>query len=42
VLLIGSFGIWGVGDFMRQTPRDATVISVGKASFLGDRVQADF
>ncbi|MGB8840223.1 MAG: peptidyl-prolyl cis-trans isomerase [Aliidongia sp.] len=42
VLLIGSFGIWGVGDFLRQTPRDATVISVGNASFQGDRVQADF
>ena len=30
VLLIGSFGLWGVGDFLRQTPRDATLISVGE------------
>jgi|HubBroStandDraft_1064217.scaffolds.fasta_scaffold00762_17 peptidyl-prolyl cis-trans isomerase D len=42
VLLIGSFGLWGVGDFLRQAPRDATVITVGSESFQGDRLQKEF
>jgi peptidyl-prolyl cis-trans isomerase D len=42
VLLIGSFGLWGVGDFLRQTPQDTTLISVGSESFRGDRIQREF
>ncbi|MEI9987607.1 MAG: SurA N-terminal domain-containing protein [Aliidongia sp.] len=42
VLLIGSFGIWGVGDFLRQSPRDTTLISVGSDTIEADRVQAAY
>lgn len=42
VLLIGSFGIWGVGDFLRQTPRDNTLISVGSENFPAARVDSEF
>lgn len=41
VLLIASFGVWGIGDFLRQTPRDASVITVGSQKFLGEQVQRE-
>jgi peptidyl-prolyl cis-trans isomerase D len=41
VLLIASFGVWGIGDFLRQSPADATVIVVGGEKIAGDRVQAE-
>jgi peptidyl-prolyl cis-trans isomerase D len=43
VLLIGSFGIWGVGDFLRQKPAlDSAMITVGSEDIQGDRVQTEF
>ncbi|GGF15048.1 peptidylprolyl isomerase [Aliidongia dinghuensis] len=39
VLLILSFGIWGIGDFLRQTPQDTTVATVGSHKITGDVVQ---
>ncbi|HEV2678521.1 MAG TPA: SurA N-terminal domain-containing protein [Aliidongia sp.] len=39
VLLILSFGIWGIGDFLRSTPQDATVATVGGHKITGDVVQ---
>ena len=42
VLLIGSFGLWGVGDLLRQGPRDTTLISVGSESFQGEKLQSEF
>lgn len=39
VLLILSFGIWGIGDFLRETPQDATVATVGSHKITGDVVQ---
>jgi peptidyl-prolyl cis-trans isomerase D len=42
VLLIGSFGIWGVGDIIRQAPLAAAPISVGHESFSTDQVRHEF
>jgi peptidyl-prolyl cis-trans isomerase D len=42
VLLIGSFGLWGVGDFLRPGPQDTAVITVGSTSIDGSQVQAEF
>jgi peptidyl-prolyl cis-trans isomerase D len=42
VLLIGSFGLWGVGDFLRQGPQNTDLISVGGASIDGSHIQAEF
>lgn len=39
VLLILSFGIWGIGDFLRSSPQDATVATVGGHKITGDVVQ---
>jgi peptidyl-prolyl cis-trans isomerase D len=39
VLLILSFGIWGIGDFLRSTPQDTTVATVGSHKITGDVVQ---
>jgi peptidyl-prolyl cis-trans isomerase D len=39
VLLILSFGIWGIGDFLRSTPQDATVATVGSRNISGEEVQ---
>jgi len=39
VLLILSFGIWGIGDFLRSSPQDATVATVGSHKITGDVVQ---
>lgn len=39
VLLILSFGIWGIGDFLRSSPQDATVATVGGHKITGDAVQ---
>lgn len=39
VLLILSFGIWGIGDFLRSTPQDTTVATVGGHKITGDVVQ---
>jgi peptidyl-prolyl cis-trans isomerase D len=43
VLLIGSFGLWGVGDWLRPKPGTSTaVITVGDEQIESDRVQQDF
>ena len=39
VLLILSFGIWGIGDFLRSSPQDSTVATVGSHKITGDVVQ---
>ena len=39
VLLILSFGIWGIGDFLRSSPQDATVATVGSHKITADVVQ---
>ena len=39
VLLILSFGIWGIGDFLRSSPQDSTVATVGGHKITGDVVQ---
>lgn len=39
VFLIGSFGIWGIGDFLRARGPDATVIKVGSHNITGDELQ---
>ncbi|HVJ51211.1 MAG TPA: peptidyl-prolyl cis-trans isomerase [Aliidongia sp.] len=41
VLLIASFGVWGIGDFLRQSPADTTVLTVGSEKIDGNRVQAE-
>jgi peptidyl-prolyl cis-trans isomerase D len=41
VVLIGSFGIWGIGDFLRQRPQDSTVIQVGSKKISGQELQQD-
>lgn len=42
VLLIGSFGIWGVGDILRQSPLAEPPISVGHTSFSNEQVRREF
>src|SRR5580704_442805 len=42
VLLIGSFGIWGVGDILRQSPLAEPPISVGRESFSNEQVRREF
>lgn len=40
VLLIACFGLWGVGDFIRQLPNDTDVITVGSAKIKPPEIQA--
>ena len=42
VLLIGSFGVWGVGGYLRDTPHENTLISVGSESFPATRIESEF
>src|SRR5271168_699570 len=42
VLLIGSFGIWGVGSSLRQAPLEPTYITVGSDTISGDRLRRGF
>jgi peptidyl-prolyl cis-trans isomerase D len=41
VLLIGSFGIWGIGDFLRQRPQDTAIITVGSTKIRGDEIDRE-
>jgi len=41
VLLIGSFGIWGIGDFLRQRPEDTAIITVGSTKIRGDQIDRE-
>jgi peptidyl-prolyl cis-trans isomerase D len=38
VALLGSFGIWGIGDFLRQRPRDTTLITVNDRKISPDEL----
>jgi peptidyl-prolyl cis-trans isomerase D len=40
VLLIGSFGIWGIGDILRLSSHESSVITVGSTAIKEDQVQA--
>lgn len=40
VLLIACFGLWGVGDFIRQLPNDTAVITVGSTKIKPPEIQA--
>ncbi len=40
VLLIACFGLWGVGDFIRQLPNDTAVITVGATKIKPPEIQA--
>ena len=40
VLLISCFGLWGVGDFLRQLPNDATIIKVGGTKIPAPEIQS--
>ena len=42
VLLIGSFGIWGVGDVLRQKPADNALITVGDQSVRAAELQTEY
>ena len=42
VLLIGSFGIWGVGDVLRQKPTDNALITVGDQSVRAAELQTEY
>jgi peptidyl-prolyl cis-trans isomerase D len=39
VLLIACFGLWGVGDFIRQLPNDTAVITVGSIKIKPPEIQ---
>jgi peptidyl-prolyl cis-trans isomerase D len=39
VVLIGSFGIFGIGDFLRQRPEDNTVIQVGDRKITAEQLR---
>jgi peptidyl-prolyl cis-trans isomerase D len=41
VFLIASFGIWGIGDFLRQTPGDAIALTVGADNIPTQQVQTE-
>jgi peptidyl-prolyl cis-trans isomerase D len=40
-LLVCAFGIWGIGDFLRQQPLDSTVITVGDRQVSAEELQRD-
>jgi peptidyl-prolyl cis-trans isomerase D len=39
VLLIASFGVWGIGDFLRQGSNDVTIITVGGTKIESAEIQ---
>jgi peptidyl-prolyl cis-trans isomerase D len=42
VALIGSFGIWGVGDVLRQKASDNALITVGDENVKGQELQTEY
>jgi len=42
VILIASFGIWGIGDFLRQrSSQESTVIAVGDRKITGEELRSE-
>ena len=41
VILIASFGIWGIGDFLRQQPQQESVIVIGSQSITGEQLRRE-